>query len=120
MKNCQGGGWGCKWGHVRGVGIGVEMCSTFCNLQSLGWEGEAERRASSPSTLHTTGSGGLGKKRAGGGSSSAFLENKEAVGRGTYTNQTESADESLPLSVYLQALSDLIRREKSISYKTPL
>lgn len=62
---------------IRGVGIGVRTCFTFCNLQSLGWEGEAERRASSPSTLHTTGLEGGGEEESKWRGSSALPDDQE-------------------------------------------
>lgn len=111
-------------GVVRGVGIGAKRGSggfqrsgDRANLQSLGWEGEAGRRASPPPGCMLLALKRVGKRRASGSSSSS--DNQEGVGRrqqvlgrGTYVNKTESTDESLPLSVYLQTLSDLIRGEK--------
>lgn len=56
---------------------------------------------------------GAGKKKASGRAALLFLmTRKEGKRDGTYMNQTESTAESLPLSGYLQALSDLIRAEK--------
>lgn len=61
-----------------------------------------------------------GEEESGGSSGSALPDNQEAAARGTHTNLTESTAEPLPLSVYVQAPSDLSRGEKSISHKTAL